>query len=196
MDFFRGEKGSIACPDLFDDGDLNGQPVKKLKAFLDVGEVEAMTRERWGAAKFVKSQLRIAVDNSFDDGAEPDGENTTISHENLFKMILPAVMPGQSMAHYMAILKRANIILNTKNCLYYRPAIETEIEVVRVKVNNLDFLKPESKDKYSTYLRGCKGKPAAFDEEAKWEMQWVQHTMAVAAGTAAPPPRPWTIIGM
>ena len=31
---------------------------KSGKAFLDVGEDEAMTRKRWGASKFVKHQLR------------------------------------------------------------------------------------------------------------------------------------------
>ena len=40
LDFFRGEEGFVERPDIFDDGDLNVQPVASLKAFLDVGRVE------------------------------------------------------------------------------------------------------------------------------------------------------------
>eukprot|EP00973_Karenia_brevis_P005492 747805-Karenia_brevis.AAC.1 len=51
---------------------MNEIPVRKLKAFLDVGEEETLTRERWGASKFVKNQLRIITDNTYDPDAEPD----------------------------------------------------------------------------------------------------------------------------
>ena len=59
FDFFRGQCGSIFRPDIFDDGTLSEQPFKKLKAFTDVGNSESMSKERWGAAKWVKGQLRI-----------------------------------------------------------------------------------------------------------------------------------------
>ena len=56
LDFFRGEEGSKYRPDVFDDGDLDTASPKTLKAFLDVMMEESMTRERWGAAKFVRGQ--------------------------------------------------------------------------------------------------------------------------------------------
>ena len=55
FDFFRGQSGSIARPDIFDDGSLSEQPFKKVKAFTDVGNIESMSKERWGAAKWVSS---------------------------------------------------------------------------------------------------------------------------------------------
>ena len=59
FDFFRGQCGSIFRPDIFDDGTLSEQQFKKIKAFTDVGNSESMSKERWGAAKWVKGQLRI-----------------------------------------------------------------------------------------------------------------------------------------
>ena len=56
LDFFRGNPGTLAQPYILDDSDLNTQEVAKLKAFLDVGEEEAMTRESWGASKFVRGK--------------------------------------------------------------------------------------------------------------------------------------------
>ena len=45
LDFFRGNPGNMSTPFVFDDSDINMVEVAKLKAFLDVGEEEAMTRE-------------------------------------------------------------------------------------------------------------------------------------------------------
>ena len=57
FDFFRGQSGSIARPDIFDDGSLSEQPFKKVKAFTDVGNIESMSKERWGAAKFCQGPV-------------------------------------------------------------------------------------------------------------------------------------------
>ena len=43
---------------------------KKIKAFTDVGNIEAMSKERWGAAKWVKGQLRMYGVNDSDAQAE------------------------------------------------------------------------------------------------------------------------------
>ena len=42
LDFLRGEAGLLERPDLFDDGDMNGQPISALRAFLDVSRVEGV----------------------------------------------------------------------------------------------------------------------------------------------------------
>ena len=65
FDFFRGQSGSRLRPDIFNDGTLSEQPFKKLKAFTDVGNVESMSKERWGAAKWVKGQPRLYCVNDF-----------------------------------------------------------------------------------------------------------------------------------
>ena len=59
FDVFRGVPFSKATPALYDDGDIFAEPIKKIKAFCDVGDYETILKERWTAAKFVKHQLRI-----------------------------------------------------------------------------------------------------------------------------------------
>ena len=70
FDFFRGEAGRKDRPDLFDDGPLPEQPLRKLKGFCDVGNT-VLTKERWGAAKFPQGQMRIYMVNDLDLSAEP-----------------------------------------------------------------------------------------------------------------------------
>ena len=70
----------ILRPDIFDDGTLPEQPFKKLKAFTDVGNIESMSKERWGAAKWVKGQPRIYCVNDYDRNAEPKNDLPILSH--------------------------------------------------------------------------------------------------------------------
>ena len=65
FDFFRGQAGRKDRPDIHDDGCLASEPIRNMKGFADVGCI-AMTRERWGAAKFVQGQMRVFVCNDFD----------------------------------------------------------------------------------------------------------------------------------
>ena len=58
-------------PDIFDEGSLCEQPFKKVKAFTDLGNIESMSKERWGAAKWVRGQSRIYCVNDFDINTEP-----------------------------------------------------------------------------------------------------------------------------
>ena len=70
FDFFRSEAGRKDGPDVFDDGSLPEQPLRKLKGFSDVGNT-VLTKERWGAAKFPQGQMRIYMVNDLDLSAEP-----------------------------------------------------------------------------------------------------------------------------
>ena len=47
-DFFLDILGTKYIPFMLDDGDANKLETRKLKAFLEVGEEETMTRERGG----------------------------------------------------------------------------------------------------------------------------------------------------
>ena len=92
LDFFRGEPGLLERPDIFDDGDMNLQPITSLKAFLDQSRVEAMIWARWGASKFQKHQLRAIADNKLASDAEPqiferikDGKE--IRHEHFLDIV-------------------------------------------------------------------------------------------------------------
>ena len=88
------------------------EEVKKLKAFTDVGDEESMTRARWTSAKFVRHQLRVVLDNSYNPEAEPEDNLTdadlVVSHKDFWLMIRPA-MGTMSKTDGMAILKRSAI---------------------------------------------------------------------------------------
>ena len=93
---------------VFDDGDLWEQRPKTLKAFFDPTQAEAMTRERWGASKFVRGQARFGADNEYDEQAEPSDDDwtwaTTLpADESVFKttqylvdMVKPSFPKGLS----------------------------------------------------------------------------------------------------
>jgi hypothetical protein len=95
MDFFRLESGRVECPDVFDDGDLNKQDASKTKMFFDPSQKSAKTKERWGAAEFVRNQMRSAADNKLDFKAAPTDEdlafnNFEVPYERFLQMIEPA----------------------------------------------------------------------------------------------------------
>ena len=127
LNFFRGEAGVIERPDIFDDGDLQTQPMAALKAFLDVSKSEGMVYARWGAAKFVKQQFRVVCDNKLDVGAEPDADKRreygdTIPEEIFLDMLKPSFPQGAGSADIEALLKRATWMINTASCVYVRLA--------------------------------------------------------------------------
>ena len=140
LDFFRAEEGTVQCPCVFDDGDLFEQRPKTLKAFLDVSQFQAMTRERWGAAKFVRGQARFASENMYDEQAVPswdDWRGLNVLPEKkakekrnqfLFDMLRPTFPKGMSKANVNAILKRATVVMNTKDYVFERLAgVESDV---------------------------------------------------------------------
>ena len=85
FDFFRGEAGRPELPDIFDDGSLPEQPMRKLKGFCNVGNT-VLTKERWGAAKFPQRQLHLYISNDVDLSAEPSGRSTVITHSQFMQI--------------------------------------------------------------------------------------------------------------
>ena len=178
MDFFRGEEGAVVCPDIFDDGDCNTQSMRKVKAFMDVGETEAMSKERWGAAKWVKGQLRIMIDNAYFPGAEPHHDRDSVEHADFYNMIVHAFLPGQQRQHYMAIFKRAAIVLNTKEWVYVRLPGEREVPVRRKRVDCVDYLNSDAKPIYAAYKNGDRETPTGHADAVGWERKWMHHAFA------------------
>ena len=90
FDFFRGEVGSKYCPDILDDGDMRVEGLRSIKSFLDMSLAEAMTRERWGASKFPRHQLRVASDNKFTPPEKgPKGPMTAAAFMDLIRPAWP-----------------------------------------------------------------------------------------------------------
>ncbi|CAE7467314.1 unnamed protein product [Symbiodinium sp. CCMP2592] len=189
FDFFRGQSGQILRPDIFDDGTLPEQPFKKLKAFTDVGNIESMSKERWGAAKWVKGQPRIYCVNDYDRKAEPKNDLPILSHRqgiisyathgDFLNMLEPAWCPkDKNEANVMAVLKRTHILLKTKTFLYVRPASEKESPVLRIPLDDkLDLLHLESRSVYDYHRKGGTNMPADFDSKVAWETEWVEKAM-------------------
>ena len=56
---------STMVPAIYDDGEIGIEPVKKNNSFLNVADTETLTRERWTAARFKQSHLRVVIDNVY-----------------------------------------------------------------------------------------------------------------------------------
>ncbi|CAE7636266.1 unnamed protein product, partial [Symbiodinium necroappetens] len=202
FDFFRGQTGMLTRPDIFDDGTLSEQPFKKVKAFTDVGNIESMSKERWGAAKWVKGQARIYCVNDFDVKSEPpldqplidiqEGRHTYIAHKVFLEMLESAWYSKEaSESNVMAVLKRTHIFVNTATSLYIRPASENEHPVLRIPLGDKsDFLHVDSRMVYDYHRKGGKDLPADFDKKVAWEADWVRKAMA---GEKSLPYRPTVV---
>ena len=72
IDYLRQEPPSKRCPIVFDDGELNLEPMSHVKGFFDLSAVDVKCKARWGAAAFEQYQFRIACSNLFDSECEPE----------------------------------------------------------------------------------------------------------------------------
>lgn len=198
FDFFRGQAGSLFRPDIFDDGTLSEQQFKKLKAFTDVGNIESMSKERWGAAKWMKGQLRLYCVNDFDAAREPAddvpvlakqaGQPSYVTHSDFMKMLDVAWFQKENTeSNIMAVLKRTHLLVNTKTFFYVRPASEKKQPVLRVPLGDkLDFLVEDSRIKYDFYRKGGNDLPTDFDKSVQWETQWMKAAMQGKTGDDLP----------
>ena len=170
-----GQVGTRMRPDIFDDGTLCEQPFRKLKAFTDVGNIESMSKERWGAAKWVRGQARIYCSNDFEVSKEPEctqpimdaqrGLHSYISHKDFATMLEPAwCTKDLSNSNVMAILKRTHIIVNTSTALCIRPASGKELPVMRVLFGSKnDCLHENSRTVYDYHRKGGVDLPKDFE---------------------------------
>ena len=93
-----------------------------------MGDDESMTRARWTSAKFVRNQLRIVLDNTYNPEQEPEDSMTeadlVVSHEDFLRIIRPA-LGTMSPTDAMAILKRSAFMIFGKKHITYRLPSET-----------------------------------------------------------------------
>ena len=168
LDFFKGIPFTKTVPALFDDGNISGEEVKKIKAFTDVGDDESMTRARWTSAKFVRREV---LDNSYNPDAEPEDNNLEsdlmVSHEDFFLMIRPA-LGSMSRTDAMAILKRSAFIIFGKKHITYRLPPERETKAYRIRWQKVDILLDTSKPKLKNFKQGGPA-PEDYDEHCARE---------------------------
>jgi len=103
---------------------------------------ETMTRERWGASKFVRNQWRAISDNAYEPDMDPDSlpqdlpedwsRHAIINFQQFFPIVAPAFRQGRnqmSMPHIKAMFKRAHCIVNTTKYTYIKMAQEDNVKV-------------------------------------------------------------------
>ena len=157
--------------------------MKNLKAFADVGNVEAMTKERWGASKWVMGQFRVWCANEYNKHCEPEDLDpealwSEVSHKDFMKMLDSAWHKDANDAHLDAILKRTAIIVDTDKFWYVRLPGEEEVKVKRLRLGNkIDFLREGAGEIYIASRGGNKEMPPNFAEAVAWEEQWMAKAM-------------------
>ena len=181
FDFFRGQPGRKDRPDIHDDGCLAAEPIRKMKGFADVG-CTMLTKECWGAAKFVQGQMRIFVCSDFAFTRELEkaqdlhtGLVFHVKHQDFLDVIAPMFPLGTEPPHIMAVLKRANIVINAGKVLLFHSATQDKVSVPSMAmVGPADFLKPEPAIRYMTYRDNKILKPPTFQEDLKWEATYLE----------------------
>ena len=173
---------SIPCnpPVLLDDPLLNSMNMEDLKSFLDVAE-NTLVDARYRAAKFVRNQARILLNNEWGDEKEPKmSMGDTVTWEAFRDMFSPAVN-NASLPHMMAILKRATVVIAGELAVYVRLASEHPNQVVhRFSSCSMlqDWLKPTNKRFYGLYKEGQHVKPPGFSEALAAEANLVHELLA------------------
>ena len=180
IDGFREQPGEIHIPVLLDDPNLHGINVEDLKSFLDVGE-NCLVDARYHAAKFVRNQCRVLLNNEWCADQEPEHMGQTqISWKVFLAMFRPAVNDAP-MPHVMAILKRASVIITGDHAVYVRVASERQSQVIHC-INSdgitQDWLKETHKAEYGHYKVGQHVKYAGFDENLAAESALVSELLA------------------
>ncbi|CAE7826793.1 unnamed protein product, partial [Symbiodinium sp. CCMP2592] len=198
FDFFRGLPFNKTIPALYDDGDISDESIKKKKAFCDVGDTEGILKERWTAAKFTKHQLRIIIDNSYNDKDIPSMPQQEIDHHDFISIVRPAI--GHiSDADTRAILKRSVFIVFGRDSIFIRLPSERVTSVTRFRWHLKDILSDESKPRFSNYKLDGPVPPDyqnRVDTEQAWLHEAIRRHQAVNTveqhnnmpGPNAPPP--------
>jgi len=182
LDFFRGETGTVDRPDGLDDADPKLIPPSKWKAFGDVGLTESMTRERWGASKWVRNQLRLFAFNPFCDDSEP-AQGNTVSHDQFMKILDPIFGKEVDEESKLAVLKRSCFVVLTNEWVYWRVATRDLVEVPRVNWfvkagDNKSIVDDSAIPVIASWQEKQLQLPANYDEQLRWEEKWMEAVMS------------------
>ena len=188
LDFFRGEVGSKFRPDLLDDADPKFITASRWKAFTDVGQIESMSRERWGASKWVRNQLRLFAVNPFDDTLEPETGNT-VTHGQFMFILHPMFMKDMDDESKLAVLKRTCLIVVTASFIYWRPAGEKEVNVKRLPLdsdntaNSNKLVRECQGHLVEAWRQGQADTSEDYEDQLAFEEQWMNAIMSKGALT-------------
>ncbi|CAK0841997.1 unnamed protein product [Prorocentrum cordatum] len=164
IDFLRGEPGDILMGGFVDDGRSNLLPPKMAKALLDVGQYESMCWARWGATKWKKGEPRCMADQTYDPNAEKLDRWPSVTFKEFFELVRPAFHEKATRACMLAFFKRAALLVNTQEYLYWRPPGTEEKDVQRIHFKGETFLTDEGKRLCQQQKDGDMTPPDNFDQ--------------------------------
>ena len=159
IDFLKGIPGSQEQPVIVDDGGLGEWLAKTLKAFLDMKAREAAVRARWTRTSFVCGQLRIGTDNPYNEDVDLSGAPMTL---RTFLELIQPCFPGLSRANMMAVLKRANVVVNTRTHVVLKVAAEERFVVLEIPPGRM-YIKPGAPDILTNFFTHQRIRPGAAD---------------------------------
>jgi hypothetical protein len=186
FDFFRGEVGVRDRPDILDDADPKVVTLAKWKAFTDVALKEAMSRERWGASKWVRNQMRGYAFNPCYFSGEP-ARGDVVSHAQFMAMLEPLWHKDMDEESKLAVCKRSALVVASKLFLYWRPATEEEVDVKRVRLRSdatdgfKDLVDCSAKPLVDSWKKGNTQLPEDHEEQLAWEESWMNAAMSDGA---------------
>ena len=195
LDFFRGDVGTVDRPDGLDDADPRVIPPAKFKAFTDVGLVEAMTRERWGASKWVRNQLRLFAFNPHDVQAEPARGDPAVeplvgewvTHGQFMSILEPIWHKDFDHASKMAVVKRACVVIITDDWCYWRVADDKEKRVQRIKLDSIItggskyLVAEDARPVIKSWKDGRAVLPEDYEEQLELEARWMNAALSEGA---------------
>ena len=179
IDGFRERPGEIHIPVILDDPNLSGINLEDLKSFLDVGET-SLVDARYRAAKFVRNQCRVILNNEWDDTKEPaETFLETITWDDFKGMFLTACQHPK-VPHLMAILKRTTVVIAGHRGVYVRLPSEHNTEpIYGFAAGGIteDWLRDKNKAAYGLYKQGVHQKYAEFEKNLAQEQELVAYLL-------------------
>lgn len=157
LDYFRFEAGEVHIPAVLDDPGIHTIGCDKLKAFFDPSQKSAKTKERWGAASFVRNQFRCCSDNKVAFDKEPSLWDLNISDQKvtyeMFTAMIKPAFPDLIEGDVQAVLKRCVVCVNTGPRLFIRPPCKnTDGPIYRYQKGGL-FISEEADKILTHYLK-------------------------------------------
>ena len=153
---------------------------KIIKSFLDVGE-NGVVDARYRAAKFVRNQCRVLLNNEWSPEKEPEYVGLPMITWKQFLAMFQPALNDSPMPHIKATLKRASVIIAGNNAIYVRLASEHQSQKIHC-INNSgiteDWLQPTNKPHYDQYKKGQHTKCQDFDRYVEEETNFVSELPA------------------
>ena len=158
-----------------------------------------MTRDRWGASKFVRGQLRCAAENSYDATAEPTDADWATTCATMarkarntffFDMLSKTLPQNLTRANTHAILKRSSVCVNTPTMVYARLA-GVDSAVTRVLKTSHYITEQAGAILYKYIEQGIKRDEAEFADLRDKQLRFVR---GLLRKPALPPPVPSAVV--